>query len=250
MNIKNIVRTLALTTTLAATFSSHAQFLDFQVDETRYGGSVITADKHNGGYVEIINFDDEGNFVANAFAGFDKLFSNNGSPDTGSNFTIGTNYLLYAIFTAEGNLSGPIDYGKEVKNAATSGGFSLYLDPNSDTSADTFGSEMVMTGTSEDIFLGGSDNLGRNSLVFTRRGGVFDFMFSNFELSTAGHEYYVSPQPFYSYINVDGDFDNFAFGGTQRVTGDVSAVFIPEPSTLAVLGLGLLGLGANRRRKA
>mgnify|MGYP001324960245 CR=1 FL=1 len=250
MKIKNLVKTLALTATVATSFSSHADFLDFQVDETPYGGEIVTADKHNGGYKEIITFDNQGNFVANAFANMNQLFANDGGDNLGKASKIGENYALYATFSAEGNLSGPIVFGQEIKNSATKGSFSLFLDPNRDTTAAD--GDLSLSGESDDIFLGDSSNLGRNTLVFIsdNLGGVFDFMFYNFELSAQGQEYFVSPQPFYSYVNVDGDFDTFAFEGTQRVTGDVSAVFVPEPSTLAILGLGLLGLGASSRRKA
>ncbi|QPG06429.1 flocculation-associated PEP-CTERM protein PepA [Salinimonas marina] len=251
MKLKTLVKSLALTAGIAASFSSHADFLDFQIDETPYGGEVITADKLNGGYTEIINFDDAGNFTATAFASMNQLFGNDGTANSSQiGSVIGANYNLYATFSATGTVMTPGAMGSNSSLSAESGSFSLFLDANQDTTANDVAT-LDLANTSDDMLLGSSDNLAQNVGLLYGFGGVFDFMFRDFELTAQGDTYFVSPTPFYMSVRVDGDFDTIPLEGQQQVTGDVSAVFdVPEPSTIAVLSLGLLGLGATSRRKS
>jgi len=251
MKLKTLVKSLALTAGIAASFSSQADFLDFQIDETPYGGEVITADKLNGGYFELLSFDDAGNFTATAFASMNQLFGNDGSANSSQiGSVIGANYNLYATFTATGSVMTPGAMGANSSLSAESGSFSLYLDANQDTTADV-ASPSDLSNTTDDMLLGSSDNLAQNVGLLYGFGGVFDFMFRDFELTADGDTYFVSPTPFYMSVRVDGDFDSIPLEGDQLITGDVSAVFdVPEPSTIAVLSLGLLGLGATSRRKS
>ena len=251
MKLKALVKSLALTAGIAASFSSQADFLDFQVDETPYGGEVVTADKLNGGYFELISFDGAGNFTATAFASMNQLFGNEGTAN-GSQIgsVVGANYNLYATFTANGTVMTPGAEGANSSLQGNSGSFSLFLDQNQDTTADVT-NPLNLSNTTDDMLLGSSSDLGRNIGLLYGFGGVFDFTFRDFELTADGDTYFVSPTPFYMSVRVDGDFDTVPLEGEQRVTGDVSAVFaVPEPSTIAVLSLGLLGLGATSRRKS
>lgn len=231
-----------------------AEYQDFTVDETPYGGTEIIADKMNGGYSEKITFDGGGNFVTNAYADFGQYFANEGTDEI-LNSVINTGYDLYALFDATGAVV-PLGGGLTQFNA-NSGSFNLYLDPNADTTKalGATGSDPVTLGNAGDDFLiaFASNMTSGTGVLVAGIGGFFDLVFNDFTLvDPDGKNFFIKPDPFYLIVNVDGDFDNFVVAGTQTVTGDVSAVFaVPEPGTIALLGMGLLGMGvAARRRKA
>lgn len=257
MKIKQLVKSMALTAGLAASFTASADFVDFTVDEgyAAANGSAVTADKINGGYVERITFDGNGNFEADAFATFGQFFLGSNSLNSGLNNT----YSLYATFDASGTAGseGNVEYF-----SGNSGSFQLYLDTNNDTMLSDDEDVNSIVGNGEDILLGSSsalgENLGTSSTVQGQTVTAFDFNFLDFDLTDEGDQYFISPMPFSVTVKVNGDFDSFEQTGTQITRGDVSAQFenaggvteVPEPSTIAVMALGLLGLGAARRRKA
>jgi len=261
--MKKTLLSLAMTAMLSlGSASAFAEFLDFKVNEGVVDPgntlpNIFTADKLNGGYTEFLAPTSATTFATSAVGNLGQFFKNEGTALVSSQLNGFGNggYGLYAIFTASGNITGANLF------QGTSGGFSLYLDRNKDTTFNGFfaSNDPVSTPLRDAGTFGDDDLLASTFTVVSGSGnlngppGAFDITFKDFTLTAVGATYFFDPNPFHMIVQINGDYDQFVPTSTpfvSRVTGDVSAVFqIPEPGSLALFGLALAGLGLTQRRR-
>jgi hypothetical protein len=247
-------------------------FPDFNVSEASVPGAsanTFTADKVTGNYVEVISF--AGNsFNVSLLWQAGQFVANNGSTPVGSQLgsVTANQYGLYALYRGNGTFVTNAN-GSNTFNFTPGGNLSVFLDPNSNTTFTQPGNGSTAWGTGntgDDILVAtGTPISGQGTLdptlttcSGTGGAGINCGSFgasSSWNLTSAGSSYFTAPNPFYTVSFQSGQLNNFSTAGTQVINGSLDVIFgggpspVPEPTGIALIGLGLLGLGLSRRSK-
>ncbi len=238
-------------------------------------GRIFTADSMNGVSSARISYTGNGSTFTYTGVGYID-YTSFSLDDSGISAAITRNnfdYGIYATFTQTFSCGSFLAPG--VSCAVTSITLNLWADPGNDNTYNkaTVNNDASVTTVGNQILLGTVNEVLAGTAGINVLGGAFQNVNSNFNLTAAGQQFFISPNPFYQFafsafnntsqgLSCNGNTNVNTGGASNGCAGAFTAVAInnesgitdfnnvPEPASLAIFGIGLMGLVSLRRRKS
>jgi len=264
-NLKKLTVAAALVTS-SALVSANTITIDNSAGVAPGTGTTFNASALVGAYNEVVLSDGAGNFQATIVLKYGSFVP---APNQSLNAGItrlDVDYSLYSIINITGSVT-TVNAPGVITTGNWSGDYNIVLDNNLDSPSDLassitgIGSTTLTPDVGDDVTLvSGTISSGGSSGNATFPGnpasGGFTLLSNTVSLTTAGESFFVAPNPFFtnliSFGSLENFFDEVNFGLTtlQTFNGAATVEFVPEPSGIVLLGLGLFGVAYAARRKS
>lgn len=241
------------------------------------GSNLLDVTQLDGSYSELVTITSFAPTGVNTFGGTfstDIFLNITGMRDTnddaynlGETNLLGVNYGLYAMISFTGDFSADLNTD-DFNFGNFDGRFDVFYDDIDFDFTNRVTEYDVTTNTlsqnSDDVLLASAETLTGTGNIGVASAFVLNT--NDFALTTAGETFFTSPAPFWHLLTASGDLQGIVQGFSDfftslvedpqnatrqfRLDKTASIQFVSEPSAIALLGLGLFGLGiAGRRRR-